>query len=166
MILSCKVLKFMQLLKFKKVYEQQNLVCWWGDKVTQPWHSPKQLQNVTNFWRNHDLGSRNPGSQQGSLPRASLHSCLVNLWRLQSATQYFRRPRTQNMLMSHSFIVLILFPPILIAFQRFEKSSKLSQSQTHLQQWSVFKNNEFFTLSIVSPLQFFRTMGDSKSIFS
>ena len=79
MILSCQVLKFMQLLKFKKIYEQQNLVCWWGDKVTQPWHSPKQLQNVTNFWRNHDLGSRNPGSQQGSPAQSQLALLLSEL---------------------------------------------------------------------------------------
>ena len=145
----------------------KDIVCWWGDKVTQPWHSPKQLQNVTNFWRNHDLGSRNPGPNEDPLPRASLHSCLVNLWRLQSATQYFRRPRTQNMLMSHSFIVLILFPPILIAFQRFEKSSQFKpKPNTFTAMISLQQNNEFFTLSIVSPLQFFRTMGDSKSIFS
>ena len=69
----------MQLLKFKKVYEQQNLVCWWGDKVTQPWHSPKQLQNVTNFWRNHDLGSRNPRSQQGSPTQSQLALLLSKL---------------------------------------------------------------------------------------
>ena len=144
----------------------KDIVCWWGDKVTQPWHSPKAASKCHKLLAKSRFRISKSRSQRGSPAQSQLALLLTKLVTPAERNPVLsssKDPKYVNVPFIHCSNLIstnINSIPKIWKILKIQAKAKhiYSNDQSSTKQWILY-------LSIVSPLQFFRAMGDSKSIF-